>query len=238
MISNFIFNCTTWLLFVFFSCFLCSWSDFIMSWRWRRVWATWRMWSCTVILDQLLVLAFCWKPQRSFWRLFPVGPFPCSHPGSPRLQTATSPSDRPKQLLSSPSLRAGLLGTEAKDPEQTVLLLKDLRNLFMLRDHHMNPKLASQKPWTASSQPSLRSPDCLLTNTNMSQPHYPGGPGASLCRVELWCRDHSHCPNNSVTWCLSTDSTSARGSNGWSVSKTVGQPETSNRSVLVWFSSL
>lgn len=80
------------------------------------------------------------------------------------------------------------------------------------------------------------SADCLLRNTKTKPSSLPhtrrsNAHGASSHRNKFLCRAPSLCPNTSIAWCPSTDSTFARGSNGWSVSTTVARGGTSNRSV-------
>lgn len=186
------------------------------------------MWFCTTSLDQLLDSALCWRGQRSFWSLSPAGLLRSSPPGSPPPppQTATCPSDRPNQLLSSQGHT--LTQHQTNHSNLTVSLIVHLQR-HHLKIHKM--PFVSQVPQNVSSQRD-GSPDCLLKDTQTaSQSHTrrSNGPGASSLREESCCRARSRCPSSSITWCPSTGSTSTRGPSGSSVSTTAARPETSNR---------
>lgn len=80
-------------------------------------------------------------------------------------------------------------------------------------EHHLTRASISQKPVHLMLH--------FLTNANTRKAWPSDGHGVFVHRGVVLSTTHSLCPNSSITWCPNTGSTSARGSDGSSVLRTV-----------------
>lgn len=172
----------------------------------------WRRWFCTTCLGQMPGSALSWRPQKSSFKLSPVDLLRCSAPGS---LTPTSPSDLPGQRLSSLPLRSVTLKEHHTALERSMCLEMSYGRI---------PLFLSLEPKKTSSQLIWKTLELPLKDANRAillKPRQPCAPGASSHTGECCCSTPSRCPKASVAWSPRCSSTSARGSDGWSVSTTV-----------------
>lgn len=191
------------------------------------------MWFCTISLDRQTDSALCWRGQRSFWRLSPVGLLRSSCPGSQvPPQAPGGKSDPPSQLLSSPLQvnpsspktvhTLANQGTNDTNRKLAASLPKDAL-IVCFQKVHLKKLRGAKRPSASQKPPSFSSRRHSVTEqrersrhrntkTAPSGPRRSNAPGVPRCREESRLR--SPCPNCSIAWCPPTGCTSASGPSG------------------------